>query len=162
MLYFSETGRLDKMKWINLYGLMFVAVILVPNIVFAVKCNDGFENLWKNKIVEFLEHIGRFSCFLFMIVDIPGTCFGWQSSEMMAVYLAVNAVLAAAYCIIWAVCFRKSGIFRALALSIIPSVMFLFSGLLCRSVLLTAAALIFAPSHIMLSYKNARLQANEA
>ena len=97
-----------------------------------------------------------------MIVDIPGTCFGWQSSEMMAVYLAVNAVLAAAYCIVWAVCFRKSGIFRALALSIIPSVMFLFSGLLCRSVLLTAAALIFAPSHIMLSYKNARLQANEA
>ena len=150
------------MKWLNIYGLVFVVIILIPNIVFAVKCKDGFENLWKNKIVEILEQIGRFSCFLFMIVNIPGTCFGWQSSEMMAVYLAANAVLAAAYCIIWAACFRKSGIFRDLALSIIPSVMFLFSGLMCRSVLLTAAALIFAPSHIMLSYKNAKLQANEA
>lgn len=150
------------MKWLNIYGLVFVVIILIPNIVFAVKCKDGFENLWKNKIVEILEQIGRFSCFLFMIVDIPGTCFGWQSSETMAVYLAVNAVLAAAYCIIWAVCFRKSGIFRALALSSIPSAIFLFSGLMCRSVLLTAAALIFAPSHIMLSYKNALLQANEA
>lgn len=150
------------MDWVNLYGIAFVAVILVPNIIFAVKCKDGFENLWKNKIVEILEQIGRFSCFLFMIVDIPGTCFGWQSSETMAVYLAVNAVLAAAYCIIWAVCFRKSSIFRALALSIIPSVMFLFSGLISGSVPLTAAALIFAPSHVTLSYKNAKLQANEA
>lgn len=150
------------MKWVNLYGLAFVVVILVPNIIFAFKCKDGFENLWKNKIVEILEQIGRFSCFLFMIVDIPGTCIGWQSSKTMAVYLAVNAVLAAIYCIIWAVCFRKSSIFRALALSSIPSAIFLFSGLMCRSVLLTAAALIFAPSHIILSYKNALLQANEA
>lgn len=150
------------MKLVNIYGLLFVVIILIPNIVFAVKCKNGFENLWKNKIIEILEQIGRFSCFLFMIVDIPGTCFGWQSSETMALYLIVNAVLAAVYCVIWAVCFRKNSIFRALALSIIPSVMFLFSGLMYRSVLLTAAALIFAPSHIMLSYKNAKFQANEA
>lgn len=31
------------MKWFNPYGLLFVAVILIPNVVFAIKCKDGFE-----------------------------------------------------------------------------------------------------------------------
>ena len=33
--------------------------------------------------------------------------------------------------------------------------LFLFSGIMSRSVLLTVAAVIFAPCHILLSYKNA-------
>ena len=32
------------MNWFNLFGLIFVAVIMIPNIIFAVKCKDGFEN----------------------------------------------------------------------------------------------------------------------
>ena len=42
-----------------------------------------------------------------------------------------------------------------MALSIIPSAMFLFSGIISRSLLLTLSALLFAPSHILISYKNA-------
>ena len=59
-----------------------------------------------------------------MIFNIPGTCFGWWSDGGAHRYLVVDAVLAAAYCGIWAVCFRRSSVFRALALSIIPSVLF--------------------------------------
>ncbi|MGN0794194.1 MAG: hypothetical protein ACI4MG_06925 [Aristaeellaceae bacterium] len=92
----------------------------------------------------------------FMIFNIPGTWFGWRSDEAFAVYLIVDALLLAGYCAIWIVCFRKNGVFRALALSIIPSVLFLFSGLMCRSLPLLAAAAIFAPNHIILSYQNAR------
>lgn len=33
-----------QMKWFNLYGLIFIIVIMVPNIIFAAKCKDGFEN----------------------------------------------------------------------------------------------------------------------
>ena len=143
------------MKWINVFGLVFVAVIMIPNIVFAIKCKDGFCNKWSNKYIETLEQIGRFGCFGFMIFNIPGTCFGWQSDKTFAAYLIADAVLSAAYCMIWIVCFKKSSVFRALALSIIPSVMFLFSGIIIRSVLLIVAAVIFAPTHIMISYKNA-------
>ncbi len=144
------------MEWLNIFGLIMMAVIMIPNILFAMKCKDGFENKWNNKLVEILEQIGRFCCFGFMIINIPGTCFGWWSDEAFAVYLAVDAVLVTLYCVIWAVCFRKSSVFRALALSIIPSVLFLFSGIMSRSILLTIAALLFAPSHIMLSYHNAK------
>lgn len=45
-------------------------------------------------------------------------------------------------------------VFRAIALSVIPSVIFLFSGIISRSVLLIVSAVIFAPCHITISYKN--------
>lgn len=144
------------MNWLNVFGLIMVAVIMIPNILFAMKCKDGFENKWNNRFVETLEQIGRFGCFGFMIINIPGTWFGWWSDEAFAAYLAVDAVLVTLYCRIWAVCFRKSSVFRALALSIIPSVLFLFSGIMSRSILLTIAALLFAPSHILISYQNAK------
>ena len=144
------------MEWLNVFGLVMVAVIMIPNILFAMKCKDGFVNKWNNKSVETVEQIGRFGCFGFMIINSPGTWFGWWSDEAFAVYLVVDAVLVTLYCVIWAVCFRKSSVFRALALSIIPSVLFLFSGIMSRSILLTIVALLFAPSHIMLSYQNAK------
>ena len=145
-----------KMEWCNVFGLIFMAVILIPNILFAVKCKDGFENKWKNRTVETVEQIGRFGCFGFMIFNIPGTWFGWWSDEAFAVWLVVDALLVGLYCLVWIVCFRKSSVFRALALSILPSVLFLFSGIMTRSVLLTISALLFAPAHIAISWQNAK------
>lgn len=142
------------MSWLNVFGLGFLVVILIPNLIFALKCPQGFENPWQNRRVEIIEQIGRFGCMAFMAVNIPGTWFGWWSDEAFAVYLIADTLLAAAYCLIWILCFRKNTLFRALALSILPSALFLLSGILSRSVLLTLSALLFAPSHILISYKN--------
>ena len=144
------------MEWINPFGLVFMAVILIPNIVFALKCKDGFANKWENKTVQIIEQVGRFGCFGFMIVNIPGTCLGWWSDEAFALYLIADTLLVLLYCLIWIVCFQKNSLFRALALSIIPSILFLFSGMISRSVLLILSAALFAPSHIAISYKNAK------
>lgn len=144
------------MEWINVYGAIFMVLIMVPNIIYALKCKDGFENKWKNKTVEKIEQIGRFGCFGFMVVNIPGTWFGWWSDEAFALYLIVNLVLIALYCMIWMICFRKNTIFRALALSVIPSLVFLYSGIMSRSVLLMVSAVLFAPAHILISYRNAK------
>ena len=61
------------MEWFNIYGLIFIVIIMIPNIIFAVKCRDGFENKRSNKVVEITEQIGRFGCFGFMIINIPKT-----------------------------------------------------------------------------------------
>ncbi len=42
-------------KWFNFYGLIFMILILLPNIVFAATHKDGFENLYRNKFVEVAE-----------------------------------------------------------------------------------------------------------
>ena len=144
------------MKIVYLWGLLFVGILLIPNILFALRHREGFENAWHNRLVETLEQIGRFGCFIFMWLQVPGTCFGWPSDEAFALYLVLDAVLLLAYCVIWGICFNKSSLFRALALSILPSLLFLASGFLSRSILLILAALVFAPCHILLSYKNAK------
>ena len=144
------------MAWFNPFGLAIMAAMMIPNIVFAIRCRDGFVNRWHNRLVEALEQIGRFCCFVFMVVNVPGTWQGWPSDEAFALYLVVDAALLALYCVIWAVCFRKNSLFRAVALSVIPSVIFLFSGVISRSLLLTAGAVIFAPCHIAISVMTAK------
>lgn len=144
------------MGWLNYYGLIFIAIIMIPNIVFAIKNKDGFQNNRNNKPIEILEQIGRYGCFIFMIVNIPKTYFGWWFDGALTAYLIVNFTLITAYCAIWGVCFKKNNTFRALSLSIIPSFVFLFSGIMIRSILLIISAVLFAPSHILISYKNTK------
>ena len=117
---------------------------------------DEFENKQNNKFVEILEQIGRFCCFIFMIINIPGTSFGWWSDEAFAIYLILNIALVIFYCLIWIICFKQNSIFRALALSILPTIIFLFSGIISRSILLIVGSIIFAPCHIMISFCNAK------
>ena len=144
------------MEWINFYGIIFIAVIMVPNIIYAIKCKEGFENRWNNKIVEIIEQIGRFGCIGFMIIKIPIVCFGWWFDGGLIAYLAINIVLSIIYCVIWIICFRKDSIFRALSLSIIPSLIFICSAVLSGSILLLITSALFTPAHILISYKNAK------
>ena len=144
------------MEWFNPFGLVFITIIMIPNIVFAFRRKDAFANNYRNKATEIVEQIGRFGCFGFMIFSIPGTWFGWASNEDFALYLILDALLVTLYCVLWIVCWKKNGMFKALALSVIPSVVFLISGIMSRSVLLTVAALLFAPAHIFISYQNAK------
>ena len=144
------------MEWFNPFGLVFITIIMIPNIVFAIRCKDGFTNNYRNKTVELVEQIGRYGCFGFMIFNFPGIWFGWASNEAFALYLILDALLVALYCILWIVCWKKNGMVKALALSVIPSVVFLISGIMSRSVLLTVAALLFAPAHIFISCQNAK------
>ena len=144
------------MEWITVFGVIFIVIIMVPNIIYAIKCKEGFANKWNNKGIEIIEQIGRFGCFGFMIINIPGTWFGWWSDEAFALYLIVNTLLILAYIVIWGITFRQNTLFKALALSVIPSIVFLFSGIMSRSILLIASSTLFAPAHIMISYKNAK------
>ena len=82
----------DNMEWFNVFGLIIIAVIMIPNVVLAIKCKDGFDNKWNNKYVEVTEQVGRLCCFGFMIINIPGTWFGWWSDETFAVYLIVDTI----------------------------------------------------------------------
>ncbi len=144
------------MEWINIFGVIFIVIIMIPNIIYALKNKGGFKNKWNNKLVEIIEQTGRFGCLGFMVVNIPGTWFGWWSDEAFALYLIVNIILIAIYYVIWFICFRKDTVFKAVSLSVIPSVIFLFSGIMSRSILLIIASMLFAPAHVLISYKNTK------
>ena len=73
-------------KYLNYWGLIFVIVILIPNIVFVITCKDGFENQYQNKLVESLEQIGRFGCFFSMFLIIPFMNSGYWFKQGKTVY----------------------------------------------------------------------------
>lgn len=143
-----------QVKIINFYGLAIVALIMIPNVVFAMKTKDGFENLWHNKAVETLEQIGRFGCFGFSFINVPHTVAGLPDGAL-PIYLSVSGILLFLYIGGWVLLWKKPGLCRAILLSLLPSVLFLFDGIICRSLLLTVAALEFTPCHILISCKNA-------
>lgn len=53
----------------------------------------------------------------------------------------------------WIKCRNINGKLRGLSLSIIPSVIFLFSGIVIANIPLIAFAVMFGINHILLSYK---------
>ena len=134
------------MRWFNVFGFILMAILIVPNTVYFTKRKEGAPRKWNNKIVGIIEQIGRVGCTFFMIINIPGWWSGWGSGELLTIYLIVNTGFVAVYCMIWTMGLCKDKVIVALALSGIPSALFLFSGIIIRYVPLILAALMFASS----------------
>lgn len=148
------------MNWFNYYGLIFVAIILIPNIIYAIKFKNGFENNYKNKAAEVLEQTSRYACIALMIFNVPYTWFGFYFDCAEIIYIVANATLVAAYCLTWIILWKKSGLTKALLLSVIPALVFVFSGVMIASIPLAAFAVIFAVTHVLISVKNATVADN--
>ncbi len=143
------------MDLFNIYGLIIMAVIMIPNIVYAVKCKDSFQNKFENKTLELFEQIGRIGSFGFMVINV--LYFGLWFNNALSVYLTVNGFLVTLYCIICCVCGKSESLFKALALSVIPSAIFIFSGIMLLHIPLIIFSILFAVCHITISCKNAVL-----
>ena len=142
------------MSWFNYYGLIFIVLIMFPNIVYSIKNKNSITNNYTNKIAEIFEQIGRYACMAFMIFNIPYTWFGFYFDYANIVYIVVNSALVTAYCIIWIILWNKDGMLKSLLLSILPSLVFIFSGVITASIPLIIFAIIFAVTHILISEKN--------
>ena len=144
-------------KYFNIYGLIFVIIILFPNIIFAYFCKDGFENHYENKLVEIMEQIGRFGCFISMFLVIPFLNKGFWFKSGKIIYVAWGSVLVTLYCIGWIIFWKEDYIKKSLYLSIVPSLLFIESGIISGNFQLLVFAIIFAPCHILISYMNSIL-----
>ena len=143
-----------KFGWINGFGAGVVLLMLIPNIIYAIK-NKGEKNLCTNRFMNGIEQVGRYACIFFMWLPLLVWEFGFASVSEMLLYLAGNGVLLAAYWIVFLLYFKRKSRTRALALAILPACIFLLSGLLLRHWLLAGFAVLFAIGHIYVTLKNA-------
>lgn len=142
-----------KFGWINIFGAATVAVMMIPNIVYAIKNKDE-KNLCTNKFMNIIEQIGRYACVVLMWLPLLVWEFGFAGVFPMVVYVAGNAALLTAYVVLFSVYMKKRSASLAIALAIIPSVIFLLSGLTLRHWLLVGFAAVFAVGHIYVTAKN--------
>ena len=126
---------------------------MIPNTIYALK-HKGGENSYRNQFVEISEQIGRYGCMVFMIFNIPYTYFNFWFDNALIVYLSVNGGLCLAYLLFWVICRNRTDKLKAFSLSILPSCIFLFSGIVLANIPLIVCSVIFAAAHIYISYKN--------
>ncbi len=143
------------MGWFNYIGLIIIVIIMIPNVIFAIKSRGEFNNSYKNRFAEVFEQAGRYGCMVLMIINIPYTYFGFWFDGALLAYIIINAALCVAYIVCWIVFWQETHLGKALTLSILPSCMFLFGGIMLSNIPLIVFASIFAPCHILISCKNA-------
>lgn len=146
-----------KFGILNLWSAGIVVLLLVPNLLYALRHRDaGLSS--PNRAINTLEQVGRYGSMLFMVVPlgVPGGEFGFCSPEGLMIWLAGMSLLLAAYYICWVLYTRKPGRCLALALAVLPSALFLVHGLLLRHPALCVFAGIFAASHIYIVHQSTR------
>ncbi len=141
--------------WINFFGLIIVVLMLIPNIIYAIK-HRGEPRPSVSKAALILENIGRYGCMLLMVFNIGLIKFGFGSIIGLLIYLFGNASLLIAYWICYIAYFKKPSEDIAILLSVIPVVIFLLSGLTLRHWLLVIAAVVFAAAHIYVTNKSGK------
>ncbi|MCH5157069.1 MAG: hypothetical protein J1G02_04230 [Clostridiales bacterium] len=142
------------MSWFNYYGLIAVVIILIPNIISAVIDKGAFENKYNNKAMLVLEQVGRYGCMAFMVFNVPYTYFNFWFNHALLVYLIVNGILLVLYLLGWIIFRKGRSAAKMLWLSVTPTVLFIFSGIMLLSVPLITFAVIFGIGHITISYNN--------
>ncbi|MBQ7954884.1 MAG: hypothetical protein IJ282_03985 [Lachnospiraceae bacterium] len=145
----------DWMDWFNVLGLFVMICVLLPNIIYAIKFK-GVKNKCTSKVMNILEQVGRYACMILMVFCIGMRSFGFFSLEECLIYLLGNIFLIIVYWIIWLLYFVKQKAWKSMALAILPTAIFLLSGITQRHFLLIIAATIFGVAHIYVTYKNIR------
>lgn len=145
-------GRIG-ISWINIFGLIIVILLLVPNIIYAIK-EKNQENKCTNKFLNLIEQIGRYGCMLLMIFNIGLVEFGFSSIGAFIVYFLGNTLLMISYWTIWVLYFKKKTYWKQIALALIPTVIFLLSGITMQHLLLTFFAVVFGIGHLYVTNKN--------
>lgn len=142
-----------KFGWINLFGGFVVIIMLIPNVIYAVK-NKGTENKCSNIVFNIIEQIGRYSSMALMVFPLLIWEFGFQSVPAMILFFLCDTVLLLVYLLIWRLYFIKPVLKTALYLAVIPTLIFLISGILLRHWLLVLATVLFGIGHIYVTIEN--------
>ena len=139
--------------WLNLFGLIIVALMLLPNILYAARHRHA-ENRCASRLANMAEQIGRYGCMLLMVFNIGVAELGFRSPGAFLAYLIGNVVLLLAYFVFWIVYGKKQSLLVALMLAILPTLLFLLSGLTMRHWLLVGFAMLFGAAHIYITAVN--------
>lgn len=145
-------GKLG-MDWLNVFGLILVILLLIPNIVYAIKVKDQ-KNLCTNKFMNILEQIGRYACMFLMVFNIGIAEFGFGSVGAFLIYIIGNVFLMLSYWVIWILYFHKQSFGKQITLAILPACLFLLSGIMMQHGLLILFGLVFGVGHVYVTYKN--------
>ncbi len=138
---------------INIFGSIIVIIMLIPNIIYGLR-SKNIQTKNKNKIMNIIEQIGRYASMTLMVLPLFVWKFGFSNVFMMLVYIFGNGILLITYLIVWIFYFKRQTYSRAMTLAIVPTIIFLLSGLTLSHYALIVAAVLFGVGHIYVTHNN--------
>ena len=138
--------------WINLFGAGIIVLIMIPNIIYAARQKQDETQIEVPHGLSACEQVGRYGCIILMWLPLLVWKFGFGSVEEFLIYLIGNGALLLCYYLSWMLYSRKKTLSVAMALAIIPTAIFLLSGILLRHWLLVAFAILFGFAHCTITY----------
>lgn len=138
---------------INIFGSIIVIIMLIPNIIYGIR-SKNIQTRNKNKIVNIIEQTGRYASMTLMVLPLFVWKFGFSNVFMMLVYIFGNGILLITYWIVWIFYFKRQTYNRAMTLAIVPTIIFLLSGLTLSHYALIVAAVLFGVGHIYVTHQN--------
>ena len=138
--------------WINLFGAGIVVLIMIPNIIYAAREKQAET---QTKVPNYLfacEQAGRYSCIVLMWLPLLVWKFGFGSAGELLIYLIANGILLLSYYLFWLAYARRKSLTIAIALAVIPPLLFLLSGILLNHWTLVAFAVLFGVAHCKITY----------
>lgn len=145
-------GRIMEFGWINLLSAGIVVLIMIPNIIYATRLKQDETQTKVSHYLTACEQVGRYGCIVLMWLPLFVWKFGFGSIEEFLIYLIGNGALLLCYYLFWMLYSREKTLSKAMALAIIPTVIFLLSGILLRHWLLVTFAILFGVAHCMITY----------
>lgn len=139
--------------WLNLTGFMIVVLMVIPNIVYALR-NRHMVNKCTSKPMLILEQVGQYSSMTLMVFPLLVWGFEFASVGALIIWTALRVTMLLAYFICWGVYLRRPALPVSLWLAILPSAIFILRGAFLRHWLLTAFGIIFAVGHIYITWFN--------
>lgn len=138
----------------NYFGIIFIIVLMLPNIYASIFKKELFVNKFDDRLLIKLENIGRYLCMILMVINIQDLYGGFKSVEAFVAYLGINIILLGLYYITWFIFYKFNNIYKNMILGIIPSLMFIISGILQNHLLLIISGIVFAYAHLRIIWKN--------
>lgn len=135
----------------NWFGLIIFVFLMIPNIIYFRSLGENGDFSFKNRKMEILENIGRYGSFITLIFNIPYTWFGFFFPYGETIYYVVDSMLLLIYILTWVIMWKRDTLTRALILSITPSILLVFSGVMISSILLMIFSVLFTVCHIRIS-----------
>lgn len=144
------------MGWLSLMGLIIVALLVLPNILFIVKKQET-TGCYIKSWVDTVEKITRITTMLLMIFQLGVSAEGFSSMAAFFLYLSGNTILLIAYWVLWILYKRKQTSGRRMALVEIPCIVYLLCAVTLHHWLLLASAVVFAVSHTHVQQEKMKL-----
>lgn len=140
-----------KFNLINLFNLIIVFLMLLPNII---NSNKITHIPISNKIINIFVQIGRYGCITMMLFPLFVWKFAFRSVISFLIYLLLNFILLFIYYIYWFLYLKQNKLSHAIILNVVPSLIFLINGIILRHIILIIFATVFCASHIMVTYQS--------